>query len=353
MTSILIDKPLKIYQRHEPMKLYRKIDKQQTNAYHLKVWFSRFLYKKYSVNTALAYKGYGDMLIDTMSFDNPQLSVKLVYNFLEGKRIPVHAAVKAFLKFILYEFNKSFAPFDFPDIYKSHESVIKTITEKEIEIIIKKLPNKYKFFCRFQYICGLRISEPFGITINNIDWKRWRDNKEKHALLTLTNTKGKRDRQIPINPKFVKEIQHYIENNSEVDDDGRDSNKLLFDYGWTRYSKKKFKSAKRKGIGSFMNYKNERDLFEYRRNWVRRLYVEKSKRAFYEEFKIAVKKVFGDDCAYYPHILRKSRATILLKSGVPILEVSKFLGHRDIKTTMKYLNSDINDRSRSMERLGL
>ena len=332
------------------MKLYRIIDKKKTNAYHLKIWFTKYLYKKYRVNTALAYKGYGDMLIDTMSFDNPQLSVKLVYSFLEKKRIPVHAAIKAFLKFVLHEFNKSFAPFEFPDIKKSDESIVKTITEEEIEKIISALPNKYKFFCRFQYICGLRISEPFGLTIDSVDWKKWEEDNNKHALLTITNTKGKRDRQIPINPNFVKKVQDHIRNKSSSEDN---ASKLLFDFEWKRYSKKRLKKAKRLGIGSFMNYEQEKDLFEHRRNWVRRLYVEKSKRAFYEEFKIAIKKVFGDRCRYSPHILRKSRATTLLKSGVPLLEVSKFLGHRDIKTTMKYLASDINDLSSSMEKLGL
>jgi len=42
-----------------------------------------------------------------------------------------------------------------------------------------------------------------------------------------------------------------------------------------------------------------------------------------------------------PHLFRHSFATHLLKSGVDIQSVSKLLGHKNLQTTIKYLNTNI------------
>ena len=39
-----------------------------------------------------------------------------------------------------------------------------------------------------------------------------------------------------------------------------------------------------------------------------------------------------------PHTLRRSRATHLLDAGLPIEQVSRLLGHREIRSTMEYLD---------------
>jgi len=40
------------------------------------------------------------------------------------------------------------------------------------------------------------------------------------------------------------------------------------------------------------------------------------------------------------HQLRHSRATLLLKAGVPITTVRKILGHRNIQSTLIYADAD-------------
>ena len=42
------------------------------------------------------------------------------------------------------------------------------------------------------------------------------------------------------------------------------------------------------------------------------------------------------DCVYTPHSLRATAATLLLDSGVDIMEVKELLGHRHVTTTQIY-----------------
>jgi integrase len=42
------------------------------------------------------------------------------------------------------------------------------------------------------------------------------------------------------------------------------------------------------------------------------------------------------ECVYTPHSLRATAATLLLDSGVDIMEVKELLGHRHVTTTQIY-----------------
>ena len=44
-----------------------------------------------------------------------------------------------------------------------------------------------------------------------------------------------------------------------------------------------------------------------------------------------------------PHVLRHTTATIALRSGMPITDISKLLGHEKIETTMIYAKSSVED----------
>jgi len=52
-------------------------------------------------------------------------------------------------------------------------------------------------------------------------------------------------------------------------------------------------------------------------------------------------KLYFQDINIRPHLFRHSFATHLLRKGIDISIVSKLLGHNDIKTTMRYLQTNI------------
>lgn len=63
------------------------------------------------------------------------------------------------------------------------------------------------------------------------------------------------------------------------------------------------------------------------------------------------KKAAGITKRVYPHLLRHSMATHLLKSGADLETVRKFLGHEDIETTAIYVHMDFDDMRRAGERV--
>ena len=194
------------------------------------------------------------------------------------------------------------------------------------------------------YICGLRISEPLRLKIGAINWQRFFEDETKHSLLKISRAKSKRERLVPINPGFTREIRNYI---GDLSNPGR----FIFDFNSEQYLKKKYRKAVRNKIGGFMFYEKEDELAEYRRSWVIGKYIDKERKAFQRVFRDASKKVTGE--YHSPHILRKSRATAMLRAGVPILSVMNFLGHKDLKTTQKYLSFEIDQLTSSMSKLGL
>ena len=56
-------------------------------------------------------------------------------------------------------------------------------------------------------------------------------------------------------------------------------------------------------------------------------------------------------CIYTPHSLRATTATLLLKSGVELLEVQELLGHSELETTAKYLHSDTRTKQAAVGKL--
>lgn len=60
----------------------------------------------------------------------------------------------------------------------------------------------------------------------------------------------------------------------------------------------------------------------------------------------------GDD-QFVPHALRHTRATELVRAGVPLPAVQKIMGHKSIQTTLRYTHLSDGDVRQAMEEKGL
>lgn len=61
---------------------------------------------------------------------------------------------------------------------------------------------------------------------------------------------------------------------------------------------------------------------------------------------------FGEDDEFVPHMLRHTCATRLVKGGVPLVHVMKWLGHSSMKTTLRYANlvpTDLDIAAKALE----
>lgn len=67
----------------------------------------------------------------------------------------------------------------------------------------------------------------------------------------------------------------------------------------------------------------------------------------------AFKSVCTKENKVTPHVLRRSFAMKHLAATGDMLSVSRLLGHNDIKTTQKYVRSNLEDQEAELRRVGM
>ena len=155
------------------------------------------------------------------------------------------------------------------------------LSEQEVAAILGQLENiKHKSILSLIYSAGLRISESIHLELRDIDRSR--------GLLTIRQSKGKKDRYVPLSPKINALLTTYIE-----------------------------------------AYKPRKYLFEGQSGG---LYSDRS-----------IQNVFGKACEkagitkhVTVHTLRHSYATHLLENGTDLRYIQEILGHSSSKTTEIY-----------------
>ena len=156
------------------------------------------------------------------------------------------------------------------------------LSKQEIKAILEAPTNlKHRALLSLIYACGLRRSEVLNLTLKDVLSDR--------NLLFIRQSKGKKDRVVPISHKIIEMLRDYY---------------------------KAFKPKTWLFEGQMPNTK----------------YSEMS---LAKVLKQALKKA-GNQKAVSLHWLRHSYATHLLESGTDISYIQKLLGHSDIKTTLIY-----------------
>lgn len=156
------------------------------------------------------------------------------------------------------------------------------LSKEEVIAILQSPTNiKHKTMLSLIYACGLRRSELLNIKPLDIDSKR--------GLLIIRQSKGKKDRLVPISEKVIEMLRAY-----------------------------------------YKMYKPKIWLFEGQFEG-----TQYSETSLQEVLKIAIKKV-NIKKPVSLHWLRHSYATHLLESGVDLRYIQELLGHKSSKTTEIY-----------------
>ena len=129
---------------------------------------------------------------------------------------------------------------------------------------------------------GLRLSEVRHLKLSDIDWER--------RLIRIEQSKGLKDRLVPISAVTIEALQAYL--------------------------------AVRGPADALPN-----NVFIYRHKPLTNCYAEGRLRKYYAP-RCGVRVT--------PHQLRHSCATLLLNAGAPVLTVQMILGHKHIQTTLGY-----------------
>jgi site-specific recombinase XerD len=188
--------------------------------------------------------------------------------------------------------------------------------EKKLPVVLSKAETwrllqkatllKHKMLLGLMYGCGLRCIEVRNIRLQDIDFDR--------KMLHIVQSKGKKDRYVPLSSHIIRGLQKYIAAERPVD--------WLFNGQPSGYQGR--------AGGDFDSRYSNRGI-----NWV----------------VTSVAKAAGISKKISAHSLRHTYATHLLEDGLDIITLKDLLGHERIETTMEYLHICQLDRNRAFSPL--
>ena len=165
---------------------------------------------------------------------------------------------------------------------------------------------------------GCRVNELVNIRIRDID-------KDK----IIVHGKGEKDRIVYLNAKAIISLERYLEERN-------DSNPYLFCGGF-------FVQNDRSKMQQYQISKNG----EWYKNKELVSLDTHTDKGTIEQLMRKLKKRSGIDSDCYPHKFRRTCATMALRRGMPIEQVSKMLGHESIETTQIYLDLNEEDMAQA------
>ncbi len=209
------------------------------------------------------------------------------------------SAIRTFLRYIIAE-RWILPDSPLPEIPKKASTLPKVLTEGEINRLILKteedksvLGIRDKAIIELLYGLGLRASEIVNLDVLDVDF----ENKIVRCF-----GKGSKERCVPLNESACKSLIEYLKNARPVLISKKPDEKALFvsKNGFRLKREDIWRIIKKRGIGAGIS-KNR----------------------------------------LYPHILRHSIATHLLRRGMDIPTLRELLGHESLLTTQKYTHLDV------------
>lgn len=172
------------------------------------------------------------------------------------------------------------------DHIKYSDNLREPMDRDELEIMRSSCKDKReKAVVEVLYSTGCRVSEIAALTMDDVDWQK--------RTITIQHGKGDVKRTSYLNSKAVLALKNYLKTRCD------DCNYLFVNA----------RCKNKHGI--------QRKSFE---NLINKIW-----------------KRTGLSHKITPHIFRNTTGTLSAQSGMPIQEVQKLLGHKNIKTTMRYV----------------
>jgi integrase/recombinase XerD len=184
-------------------------------------------------------------------------------------------------------------PYDYlhlPEIKKDRKLPVVLSREEIWQLLQKAALLKHKILIGLLYGCGLRCIEVRNLRLRDIDFDR--------KLVHIVQSKGNKDRYVPLSEHLIRGIKKYV--TAEQPSDWLFNGQPLG-----------------RGGGDFDSRYSQRGV-----QWVIKTVARQA--GIIKEVNV--------------HMLRHSYATHLLEDGVNIMSVQKLLGHANIESTMVYLH---------------
>lgn len=195
------------------------------------------------------------------------------------------------------------------------------LTVAEVRAVLEQLSGDRRLVCSLLYGSGLRLMEALRLRVKDVDLAC--------KMLLVRNTKNHKDRFVPVAAGVIKLLQAQIEWAREVwcADVAAGYDGASFPYALER----KYRNAAIKFPWQFVFPATQ--LTRWDDGTLRRHHLHSS--AVQKAVSHAGEKA-GIDRRVYPHLLRHSFVTHLLRAGYDIVTVQELVGHSDIRTTRGY-----------------
>jgi len=202
---------------------------------------------------------------------------------LVDKKSAFNLSIASFKKYCLFKKIN----IEFPKQKKIAPKNISTLTRDEIEKeILPYFPHLFKDFkkrmliFRFMMLTLMRISEVIKLNKEDIDFET--------GKINIKYAKGDKHRETFIHPDISEDLKNII--NNERSHSAFNISRLYIEYMFRK-------------INTYLNYKKH----------------------------------------ITPHTTRRAGAKFLYENGITLKELKEILGHESLETTIKYLNTDIDD----------
>jgi integrase/recombinase XerD len=185
----------------------------------------------------------------------------------------------------------------FDDLRISEPLILPVVLSRaEVQTVLSAVREPRFLAClRLMYHCGLRVSEAVGLEIKDIH------GRENPPRLHIRDGKGGKDRFVPMTAAMVQELRQW----------------------WSTHRNPKFLFPNPgKGTAAL-----NQSLFRSKEPM--------GKQSVQIAYRLA-REACGVNPSSTPHTLRHSYATHLLEEGVSLLQISRYLGHDSLNTTVIY-----------------
>ena len=193
---------------------------------------------------------------------------------------------------------------------------------QEVKNVMAQLTGIHRLVCMLLYGSGLRIKECLRLRVKDIDFE--------YDQLIIRDTKGDRDRVVPLPLRVKSDLQNQIKKIKCLHEKD-----LLAGFGATYLPyalENKYRNANKEFKWQYV-FPGKDIALDPRTGMKRRHHLHPGVPA--RALKVAVKKV-GIQKHVTCHTLRHSFATHLLESGHDIRSIQELLGHKHVDTTMIY-----------------